>query len=150
MAGNFNGRADCDFQQIAPGDRNSAAPIDSPSMQGITTGTCPTPLDPPSHASKDPTIDSALSPTMTMAGSSASIDYEKGATRIATERKLSVDSVDLQSGAPWRPSVFRVGPLVGLAALLFAFLQIFASYTILATSHGDPVKHWRFQPSVYL
>lgn len=30
----------------------------------------------------------------------------------------------------WRPSLLRIGPLMGLAALLFAFLQILASYAV--------------------
>lgn len=48
------------------------------------------------------------------------------------------------------PSVFRVGRLTGLAALLFAFLQIFASCAILLASDGDLVSNWQYQPSVYL
>ena len=39
---------------------------------------------------------------------------------------------------------------MGLAALLFAFLQILASYTILAASNGDLVQNWSVQPTVYL
>jgi hypothetical protein len=51
---------------------------------------------------------------------------------------------------PWRPSVVQLGPLTGIAALLFAFLQIFATFAILWSSRGDLVKNWQYQPSVYL
>jgi hypothetical protein len=41
------------------------------------------------------------------------------------------------SDAPkWGPSILRFGPLGGLTALLFAFLQIFASYAILRPLKG--------------
>lgn len=50
----------------------------------------------------------------------------------------------------WTPSFLRIGPLAGLLALLFSFLQIFASYAVLATSDGHLVTEWQYQPSVYL
>lgn len=50
----------------------------------------------------------------------------------------------------WTPSLLRIGPLCGLLALSFAFAQIFASYAVLATSHGAEVIHWKYQPTVYL
>lgn len=48
----------------------------------------------------------------------------------------------------WKPSLLRVGPLVGLAALLFSGLSIAASYAVLKSSHGDAVVNWRYQPTV--
>ena len=39
---------------------------------------------------------------------------------------------------------------MGLAALVLAFLQILASYAILAASNGDSVENWEYQPTVYL
>lgn len=57
---------------------------------------------------------------------------------------------DKQIEPSWRPSFLRPGPLVGLAALLLAFLQILASYAILAASNGDIVGDWEVQPTVYL
>ncbi|KAK3723539.1 hypothetical protein LTR37_001791 [Vermiconidia calcicola] len=50
----------------------------------------------------------------------------------------------------WRRSMFRIGSLAGLAALAFAFLQIFASYAILAASDGQTVESWSYQPNVFL
>ena len=50
----------------------------------------------------------------------------------------------------WRPSVFRIGPLFGLGALLFAAAQIVASFAVLRASDGDEVANWRYQPTVYL
>ena len=50
----------------------------------------------------------------------------------------------------WRPSLFQVGPLVGLVALLLACLQILASGAVLAGSDGDAVANWKLQPAVYL
>lgn len=78
-----------------------------------------------------------------------------------TEKSTFQDVAEVQSNksktsAPdrirstWRPSVFRVGPLAGLVALVFAFLQIFASYAVLQASNGAPIKSWRYQPTVYL
>ncbi|KAK5168607.1 uncharacterized protein LTR77_005916 [Saxophila tyrrhenica] len=62
----------------------------------------------------------------------------------------SCEEIKKPLSRPWRPSVFRIGPLIGLVALLFAFLQVFATCSILLASDGDMVKNWRYQPSVYL
>ena len=51
---------------------------------------------------------------------------------------------------PWRPSIFRAAPLTGIAALLLAFLQVFASYAVLRASNGDRITNWKYQPTVYL
>lgn len=45
----------------------------------------------------------------------------------------------------WRPSIYRIGPLAGLTALTFAFLQIFASYAVLKASDGAPLSAWKWQ-----
>ena len=50
----------------------------------------------------------------------------------------------------WRPSILRIGSLTGLLALLFAFLQIFASYAVLKASDKKPITTWEYQPTVYL
>ena len=50
----------------------------------------------------------------------------------------------------WKPSLLRIGPLVGLFAICFAVLQIIASYAVLKTSHHDAVANWKYQPTVYL
>jgi len=62
----------------------------------------------------------------------------------------SYEQLKQPRGQPWRPSIFQIGPLVGLAALLFVFLQMFATFGILTGSHGDLVSNWKYQPSVYL
>lgn len=61
-----------------------------------------------------------------------SIDTEKGEQTHGDH----TDNVDSNKSATdthhtWRPSIWRVGPLAGLAALTFAFLQIFAAYGVL-------------------
>ena len=50
----------------------------------------------------------------------------------------------------WIPSILRLGPLVGLLALSFSALQVFASYAVLKGSDGDAVENWKYQPTVYL
>ena len=50
----------------------------------------------------------------------------------------------------WAPTIFQAGPLVGLVALLLAFVQIFCSFAVLSASNGDAVANWRAQPTVYL
>lgn len=50
----------------------------------------------------------------------------------------------------WNPSLLRIAPLTGLAALLFAFLQIWASYAILKASDGELISSWKYEPNVYL
>ena len=42
---------------------------------------------------------------------------------------------------PWKPSILRIGPLMGLAALAFAFLQTFAAYAVLKAS--EPTASWK-------
>jgi hypothetical protein len=51
---------------------------------------------------------------------------------------------------PWTPSILRIGPLVGLLAIVLAFCLTCASYAILHFSDGELVTSWRYQPSVYL
>ncbi len=50
----------------------------------------------------------------------------------------------------WQPAFLRTGPLVGLAAVLFAVFQILASYAVLKASDKQPVSTWKYQPSVFL
>ena len=50
----------------------------------------------------------------------------------------------------WRPSILRIGPLAGLAALLLSFAQIFAAYGVLKGSDGALVTSWKWQPTVYI
>ncbi|KAK5172819.1 uncharacterized protein LTR77_002939 [Saxophila tyrrhenica] len=50
----------------------------------------------------------------------------------------------------WKGSLIRAGPLAGVASLVFAILQIFASFAVLAASNKQPVSSWTFQPTVYL
>ena len=50
----------------------------------------------------------------------------------------------------WTASIFRIGPLVGLAALCFTILQIVAAYAVLKASDGAAVSSWKYQPNVYL
>lgn len=99
----------------------------------------------------DPT-DSPLDPSPTTNGV-----LEKNASHYtiisSSKENLSPQTTTIEAEAestPWTPSFLRIGPLIGLAALLFAFLQIFASYAVLKASHGDAVTNWKYQPNVYL
>lgn len=72
---------------------------------------------------------------------------------VATQHPVSSESSSTHSRGihpEWRPSLLQLGPLLGLAALVFAFLQILASYAVLAASNGDLVDNWNVQPTVYL
>lgn len=53
-------------------------------------------------------------------------------------------------GTVWIPRWSRVGPLLGLAALILTILSIPAAFTILYTSNGKPVSSWKYSPNVYL
>lgn len=57
---------------------------------------------------------------------------------------------DRQVQPVWQPSLLRLGPLAGLAALILAFLLILCSYAILAASNGDLMQNWEYSPIVYL
>lgn len=93
-------------------------------------------------------------------GESVSLPIHQALEKLPTKQVKEIHSTDsdtLSSGArpkanlsSWRPSIARVGPLAGLGALLFAFLQIFASYAILKVSDRDPITSWKYQPQVYL
>ena len=50
----------------------------------------------------------------------------------------------------WQPSVFRIRPLLGIAALGVAVVCLFASLGILLGSNGEPYENWHFAPTVYL
>ena len=49
----------------------------------------------------------------------------------------------------WEPRLSRL-PWKGLCALILAVAGVVVAVAILAVSNGDEVKHWRFQPTVYL
>lgn len=59
-------------------------------------------------------------------------------------------TLDRQMEPAWQPSLFRLGPLAGLAALILSFLLILCSYAILTASNGDLVMNWEYSPTVYL
>lgn len=50
----------------------------------------------------------------------------------------------------WRPTFWRVRPLLGVVALLTAITCLLLSLAILKASNGDPTYNWSFQPTVYL
>ena len=71
---------------------------------------------------------------------------------INTTRTASTSSGDAGTlnSSPWKPSLFRIRPLIGIAALLVAVICLFISLGILLGSDGAPVDAWYFQPTVYL
>ncbi|KAK4923562.1 hypothetical protein LTR49_009275 [Elasticomyces elasticus] len=50
----------------------------------------------------------------------------------------------------WRPSLLKIRPLLGILSLGFSIGCMFLSLAILLVSHGQPVRHWPIQPTVYL
>ncbi len=50
----------------------------------------------------------------------------------------------------WSPSILRIGPLIGLGALVLGLCQIVAAYAVLKASDGEPTVNWQYQPTVYL
>ena len=50
----------------------------------------------------------------------------------------------------WRPSLWRIRPLLGLLAIAVSITSLLISLAILTTSDGDVVDNWYFQPTVYL
>lgn len=50
----------------------------------------------------------------------------------------------------WHPKWHRVGPMLGLSALLLTILSILAAFAILRASDHDPVLAWTYSPDVYL
>jgi hypothetical protein len=107
----------------------------------------------PNSPTDSPT-NSGRSPTALVQTPATDVSTEDGKLQsiINTAPRSSLDSGKngKPQSRPWRPSILRLGPLAGLIALLFSFLQIFASYAILAASHNDLVANWKYQPSVYL
>ena len=69
---------------------------------------------------------------------------------ICTESQESFEKLHLPQQQPWSPSLVQAGPVAGLAAILFAFVQTFACYAVLRASDGDAVAKWKYQPTVYL
>ena len=50
----------------------------------------------------------------------------------------------------WRPSIWRIRPVLGLFALAVAILCMLVSLAILSASNGETVVNWYFPPTVYL
>ena len=78
---------------------------------------------------------------------------EKLAGTTTTFSSLSSDDEATEYSLPsntWQPSLFRIRPFVGLAALSIAVACLFASLGVLLGSRGEPVSAWYFAPSVYL
>lgn len=51
---------------------------------------------------------------------------------------------------PWKPSLWRHGPLLGDGALLLSVCCILAGLVVLLASDRRPVQEWNTSPSVYL
>lgn len=49
---------------------------------------------------------------------------------------------------PWRPTLIRRGPLLGIFSMLLAVASLIASLGILAGSNGQPVASWSAPPAV--
>lgn len=110
--------------------------------------------DVPAEAHKG-TADDEASPTTLVGSRSEGVPSPLREFREKPEvEQLAIPSQREKWRAPhsptWIPSVLRAGPLVGLAALAFAVLQVFASYAVLRASDGDAVTDWKYQPTVYL
>ena len=71
-------------------------------------------------------------------------------SRPIVHKQAPPQTINEWEASDWAPSLIRAGPLFGLAALLFAILQMIASYAILQASHHDAVANWKYQPTVYL
>ena len=46
--------------------------------------------------------------------------------------------------------MLRIGPLLGLAALIFSLIQIIAAYAVLVAAEGTRIEEWKVSPSVCL
>jgi hypothetical protein len=56
----------------------------------------------------------------------------------------------LMAKTTWKPKWSRVGPMLGLSALILTVLSIPAEFGILRASDGDLVSSWKYSPNVYL
>jgi hypothetical protein len=126
--------------------RDQAMDIASP----VAAQQSPRPIE---HAESPPIHTGLVSPIVHAAVSSMK---PKDAIDTAV-RPMEPTPTDIETGntifeqpSAWRPSVLRIGPLVGLAALAFAAAQIVASFAVLKASDGDAVAGWKYQPTVYL
>ena len=63
---------------------------------------------------------------------------------------VNYDLVNPQGGNPWRTSVLRRLPWLGLAAFFGVLLCMAAAVAILMESDGQPTDSWSVQPTVYL
>lgn len=50
----------------------------------------------------------------------------------------------------WRPTFWRIQPLIGMLALVLTIICLLVSFAILQASHGHATINWDFQPTVYL
>lgn len=76
---------------------------------------------------------------------------ERPIERLDSNTSSTVEG-DPPSGNRTHLSLFRVGPLAGLAALALALLLLFASFTILMISDGQATDRWHepWVPTVWL
>ena len=58
-------------------------------------------------------------------------------------------AVDPAQKHSWEPRLSRL-PWKGLCALILSIIGVVVAVAILVVSNGQEVKHWRFQPTVYL
>lgn len=78
-----------------------------------------------------------------LVASSTSVQVESVPSEVWIEkRSLTTTS--------WEPKWNRVGPILGLIALMSAILSIPIAFGILRASDGDTVSSWRCSPNVYL
>ena len=86
-------------------------------------------------------------PKPSLSSEALGIDVNSSTSNVGHNQHKQISEPEM---LPWRPSVLRVLPLMGLASLTFTGLQIIASYAVLAASNGDEVQTWKYQPTVYL
>lgn len=72
------------------------------------------------------------------------------AISIATTSSSESATTALPRRYRWRPTFWRVRPLLGVVALLTTVTCLLVSLAILKASNGDPPYKWSFQPTVYL
>lgn len=88
----------------------------------------------------------------------APVDEKKKPRFITSVRQVSRSSSwgrDLGISPPedtpeWQPTLLRIAPLIGIAALLLVLCCMLASLGILIGSNGEKVADWPWSPSVYL
>lgn len=105
---------------------------------------------------KELSDESSTSPSSCLSDEESSYPGQEYIQRKEANSKTSPETDNLSvytseaSTVSWRPSILRIGPLVGIAALLFAVAQVIAAYAVLVAADGDRISHWKIQPTVYL